>query len=245
MNVFHCTFILSYLSNHHRLPRWIRKTIIYVMVLEIPPLAHCSPPFASCFCAWVNVRHVHLTSINSSAGVHLSQFTLHWITLPTADFKYYAMLTDTCDKALSTHYSFNRSLENFMHAIHLHSLTLYNNITQGEKSPIHLTITQIKWAFQNKPFFQTFLMADSTARCLILYTCGPENSERCSVHMEHIKTHKHSHSFHFIKVFKLFVSPHTCSLPIATRQYFPVWPASVSSSGIVIPEHKRKEKSKV
>lgn len=63
--------------------------------------------------------------------------------------------------------------------------------------------------------------------------------------MEYIKTHKHSHSFHFIKVFKLFVSPHTCSLPIATRQYFPVWPASVSSSGIVIPEHKRKKKSKV
>lgn len=29
---------------------------------------------------------------------------------------------------------------------------------------------------------------------------------------------------------------HTCSLPIATKQYLLVWPASVSSSGIVMPE---------
>lgn len=38
----------------------------------------------------------------------------------------------------------------------------------------------------------------------------------------------------------LLQPPHTCSLPMATRQYFPVWPASVSSSGIVIPVRGRQ-----
>lgn len=44
-----------------------------------------------------------------------------------------------------------------------------------------------------------------------------------------------------IRAFKF--GTHTCSLPIATKQYLLVWPASVSSSGIVMPEEDAHKNS--